>query len=53
MKRYLVEGMRHAWSGGTADPPWIFLFMYDPFVDARGPDASRIMWEFLQTFHLE
>jgi poly(hydroxyalkanoate) depolymerase family esterase len=33
----VVEGLTHAWSGGTAS---------QPFSDARGPDASRMAWAF-------
>ncbi len=32
-----VQGLAHAWSGGAAT---------QPFSDARGPDASRIVWAF-------
>ena len=33
----LVQGLGHAWSGGAAG---------QPFADARGPDASRMVWAF-------
>lgn len=36
MEKYLVEGMGHAWSGGTSGG----------FVDARGPNATAISWAF-------
>jgi poly(3-hydroxybutyrate) depolymerase len=52
MKRYLVAGMGHAWSGGVPDPSWVFLYLKDPFVDPRGPDASGIMWEFFSAYRL-
>ena len=32
-----VAGLGHAWSGGAAS---------EPFSDARGPDASRMVWAF-------
>ena len=32
-----VEGLGHAWSGGAAS---------QPYGDARGPDASRLVWAF-------
>jgi poly(hydroxyalkanoate) depolymerase family esterase len=34
-----VSGLGHAWSGGTAR---------QPFGDPRGPDASRMVWAFVQ-----
>ncbi len=52
MKRYLVHGMRHAWSGGEPDPPWVFLFLKDPYVDPQGPDATRLIWEFFSKYRL-
>ena len=33
----LVQGLGHAWSGGAAG---------QPFADAHGPDASRMVWAF-------
>jgi poly(hydroxyalkanoate) depolymerase family esterase len=33
----LVDGLGHAWSGGTANLP---------FSDAKGPDASSLAWRF-------
>ena len=35
----LVDGLGHAWSGGAAG---------QDFADARGPDASRMVWAFAQ-----
>jgi len=35
----LVQGLGHAWSGGAAG---------QPFSDAQGPDASRMVWAFAQ-----
>jgi poly(hydroxyalkanoate) depolymerase family esterase len=32
-----VDGLAHAWSGGTAS---------QPFSDGKGPDASRMIWAF-------
>jgi poly(hydroxyalkanoate) depolymerase family esterase len=39
MQYYKIDGMGHAWSGGSANPP-------ATFVDPRGPDASLLMWQF-------
>ena len=36
---YRIEDMGHAWSGGKDDVR---------FTDAKGPDASRLMWEFFE-----
>jgi poly(hydroxyalkanoate) depolymerase family esterase len=40
MEKYLVEGMKHAWSGGDNT--------VDPYFDPKGPDASRLTWEFFK-----
>ena len=37
MRKVIVEGMGHAWSGGDAT---------FPFNDPNGPDASQLIWEF-------
>lgn len=34
-----IEGLGHAWSGGLGS---------QPFSDARGPDATRMIWAFVQ-----
>jgi poly(hydroxyalkanoate) depolymerase family esterase len=34
-----IEGLGHAWSGGLGS---------QPFSDARGPDATRMIWAFAQ-----
>ncbi len=34
-----VEGLGHAWSGGAASQSWS---------DAKGPDASRLLWAFVE-----
>jgi poly(hydroxyalkanoate) depolymerase family esterase len=39
MQYYKIDGLGHAWSGGSASPP-------ATFVDPRGPDASLLMWNF-------
>lgn len=36
-----VEGLDHAWSGGDDR---------HPFNDPRGPDASRLIWDFVKDF---
>lgn len=38
---YQVAKMGHAWSGGKDDLP---------FSDGKGPDASRLMWDFFRQF---
>jgi poly(3-hydroxybutyrate) depolymerase len=38
---YKVEKMGHAWSGGKDD----LLFS-----DGKGPDASRLIWDFFKQF---
>lgn len=39
LQKYLIAGMGHAWSGGSTASP-------ATFTDAKGPDASTIMWNF-------
>src|SRR5207248_10793596 len=39
MQYYKIDGMGHAWSGGSANPP-------ATFIDPKGPDASLLMWNF-------
>lgn len=41
LRKVLVEGLAHAWSGGNGA---------HPFNDPGGPDASRMIWEFLKNF---
>jgi poly(hydroxyalkanoate) depolymerase family esterase len=41
LRQVLVEGLDHAWSGGNAD---------HPFNDPKGPDATRMIWEFFSRF---
>jgi poly(3-hydroxybutyrate) depolymerase len=36
MQRWLVNGMGHAWSGGSGEP----------YTDPQGPDASAYTWSF-------
>lgn len=38
MQKYLVDGMGHAWSGGSS---------LGNYTDSKGPDASKIIWGFL------
>ncbi|MBM3269835.1 MAG: PHB depolymerase family esterase [Candidatus Sericytochromatia bacterium] len=39
VEEYMVDGMSHAWSGGA--PGRLFS-------DPKGPDASRLVWEFFK-----
>lgn len=39
VEKWLVDGMDHAWSGGTAG---------GEYTAPGGPDASRIMWDFFE-----
>ena len=41
LRKIIVEGMGHAWSGGDDR---------HPFNDAAGPDASRLIWDFVSMF---
>ena len=41
LRRILVENLDHAWSGGDAR---------HPFNDPEGPDASRLVWDFVRDF---
>jgi poly(hydroxyalkanoate) depolymerase family esterase len=45
-ERWVVEGMAHFWSGGSADPQWA------TWTDPRGPSATRLSWEFFRRFTL-
>jgi len=41
LRKIIVEGLGHAWSGGDGR---------HPFNDPEGPDASELIWEFLRDF---
>jgi len=41
LRKMIVEGLGHAWSGGDDR---------HPFNEAAGPDASRLIWEFVSQF---
>jgi poly(hydroxyalkanoate) depolymerase family esterase len=40
-RKVLINGLDHAWSGGNGA---------HPFNDPKGPDASRMIWEFFSGF---
>jgi poly(3-hydroxybutyrate) depolymerase len=44
VRKIIVEGLGHAWSGGDER---------HPFNDAAGPDASRLIWDFVSMFRRE
>jgi poly(3-hydroxybutyrate) depolymerase len=46
-ERWIINGMLHAWSGGTTDPKYAGLYN-----DPRGPSASEASWRFFQQFTL-
>lgn len=37
LEKYIVDGMGHAWSGGSSAAP---------YTDPQGPNASQLMWQF-------
>jgi len=41
IRHYVVDGMGHSWSGGDATFSW---------ADAKGPDETTILWEFLRRY---
>jgi poly(hydroxyalkanoate) depolymerase family esterase len=41
LRKILIEGLGHAWSGGDER---------HPFNDSQGPDASQLIWDFLREF---
>ena len=41
VEEWLVDGMGHAWSGGSSD---------GRFTAPDGPDASRLLWEFVSEY---
>jgi poly(hydroxyalkanoate) depolymerase family esterase len=43
LRKILVEKLDHAWSGGDGR---------HPFNDPEGPDASRLIWDFVRNFRL-
>jgi poly(hydroxyalkanoate) depolymerase family esterase len=45
-QRWLVMGMNHFWSGGSANP------IYKSFTDPQGPSAAQASWNFFSRFTL-
>jgi poly(hydroxyalkanoate) depolymerase family esterase len=43
IEKWIVQGMKHAWSGGSAA---------GSYTDAKGPDASAEMWRFFRSYKL-
>jgi poly(3-hydroxybutyrate) depolymerase len=43
LRKVLVEGLAHAWSGGDPD---------GSYTDEDGPEAARLMWEFFEGYSL-
>jgi len=41
LRKIIIEGLGHAWSGGDDR---------HPYNDAQGPDASQLIWDFLSDF---
>ncbi|HUL42258.1 MAG TPA: PHB depolymerase family esterase [Burkholderiales bacterium] len=41
LRKIIIEGLGHAWSGGDER---------HPFNDSQGPDASQLIWDFLSEF---
>lgn len=44
MEKWLVQGMKHAWSGGSTA---------GSYTDTKGPDASAEMWRFFRSYKLD
>lgn len=44
MEKFIVAGMGHAWPGGSPE---------GSYTDSKGPDASRIMWEFFMSHTMD
>ena len=42
MQKWIVNDMRHAWSGGSSA---------GSYTDSKGPNASQIMWDFFRQYH--
>lgn len=40
LEKWIVNGLGHVWSGGSAS---------GTYTDSRGPEASRILWEFFSS----
>jgi hypothetical protein len=43
-ERWLIHGMNHFWSGGSADPQWA------SWTDPKGPSGAEVSWRFLSRY---
>lgn len=43
-RRWLIHGMNHFWSGGSANPKWA------NFTDPKGPNGAQASWRFFRRF---
>ena len=46
MEKWVVHGMDHFWSGGSADPAWY------QWEDPKGPSAAEAAWAFFSRYRL-
>jgi poly(hydroxyalkanoate) depolymerase family esterase len=43
-QRWLIHGMNHFWSGGSANPKWA------NFTDPKGPSGAKVSWRFFSHY---
>lgn len=53
-QRWVVDGLGHAWSGGSTDPKYTAVQPSGGpgFNDPKGPSASQVSWDFFKQFSL-